>query len=87
MKGRAKPLSVKIACCKLEFAVEQEQRKHEAMRRAQVEANVRAGSTCVARGEAEAEVEKGRLKREGSSRRQGDLNERQQEMKQKFVCI
>eukprot|EP01046_Picozoa_sp_COSAG06_P064967 COSAG06_NODE_15747_length_1048_cov_0.840885_2_plen_76_part_01 len=55
MKGRAKPLSVTIACCKLEFAVEQEQRKHEAMRRAQVEANVRAGSACVARGEAEAE--------------------------------
>ena len=28
--------------CKLEFAVEQEQREHEATRRARVEANVRA---------------------------------------------
>ena len=42
IKGRTKPLSVKVACCKLEFAAEQEQREHEATRRARVEANVRA---------------------------------------------
>jgi hypothetical protein len=43
MKGRgSKPLGVRVACCKLEFAVEQEQREQEATRRARVEANVRA---------------------------------------------
>ena len=41
-KGRVKPLGVKVACCKLEFAAEQEQREQEATRRARVEANVRA---------------------------------------------
>eukprot|EP01046_Picozoa_sp_COSAG06_P039947 COSAG06_NODE_4781_length_3959_cov_92.982997_2_plen_438_part_00 len=40
VKGRTKTLGVKVACCKLEFAVEQEQR--EETRRARVEANVRA---------------------------------------------
>jgi hypothetical protein len=39
VKGRTKPLGVKVACCKLEFAAEQE---HEATRRARVPANVRA---------------------------------------------
>eukprot|EP01046_Picozoa_sp_COSAG06_P022670 COSAG06_NODE_1767_length_8434_cov_3.008158_7_plen_143_part_00 len=39
IKGRTKPLRVKVACCKLEFAAKQE---HEATRRARVEANVRA---------------------------------------------
>ena len=29
VKGRTKPLGVKVACCKLEFAVEQEQREQE----------------------------------------------------------
>jgi hypothetical protein len=42
IKGRTKTLSVKAACCKLEFAAEQEQREQEATRRARVEANVRA---------------------------------------------
>jgi hypothetical protein len=42
VKGRTKSLRFKVACCKLEFAVEQEQREHEATRRARVEANVRA---------------------------------------------
>eukprot|EP01046_Picozoa_sp_COSAG06_P052234 COSAG06_NODE_8724_length_2087_cov_1.937123_1_plen_222_part_00 len=42
VKGRTKALRVKVACCKLEFAAEQEQREHEATRRARVEANVRA---------------------------------------------
>jgi hypothetical protein len=42
VKGRTKTLGVKVACCKLEFAVEQEQREQEATRRARVEANVRA---------------------------------------------
>ena len=42
VKGRKNTLGVKVACCKLEFAAEQEQREQEAMRRARVEANVRA---------------------------------------------
>ena len=42
VKGRTKTLGVKLARCKLEFAVEQEQQEHEATRRARVEANVRA---------------------------------------------
>jgi hypothetical protein len=42
VQGRTKPLGVKAACCKLEFAAEQEQREQEATRRARVEANVRA---------------------------------------------
>ena len=42
LKGRAKTLGVKVACCKLEYAVEQEQQDQEATRRARVEANVRA---------------------------------------------
>jgi hypothetical protein len=44
VQGRKKTLGVKVACCKLEFAAAQEQREreHEAMRRARVEANVRA---------------------------------------------
>ena len=42
VKGRTKTLAVKVACCKLEFAAEQEQQEHEATRRARVEANVRA---------------------------------------------
>jgi len=51
--GRKKTLGVKVACCKLEFAVEQEQREHQATRRARVEANVRA---ALAAREAEAEA-------------------------------
>jgi hypothetical protein len=54
VKGRTKPLGVKVACCKLEFAAEQEQREREATRRARVEANVRAA--LLAR-ESEGEVE------------------------------
>jgi hypothetical protein len=55
MKGRTKPLGVKVRCCKLEFAAEQEQRAQKAMRRARVEANVRAA--LAARGpEPEAEA-------------------------------
>jgi hypothetical protein len=42
VKRRANTLGVKVLCCKLEFAAEQEQREQEAMRRARVEANVRA---------------------------------------------
>jgi hypothetical protein len=44
VKGRTKALGVKVACCKLEFAVEQQEqeRLHEATRRARIEANVRA---------------------------------------------
>ena len=42
---------VKLACCKLEFAAEQERREHEATRRARVEANVRA--TLAARASQE----------------------------------
>ena len=42
VKGRTKPLGVKVACCKLEFAAEQEQQEQKAMRRVRVEANVRA---------------------------------------------
>ena len=56
VKGRAKALGVKVACCKLEFAVEQEQREHEATRRARVEANVRA---ALAAREPEPEAEAG----------------------------
>jgi hypothetical protein len=36
-KGRAKTLGVKVACCKLEFAVEQEQQERQATRRARVD--------------------------------------------------
>jgi|EP01046_Picozoa_sp_COSAG06_P018197 tetratricopeptide (TPR) repeat protein len=54
MKGRMKALSVKQACCKLEFAVEQERQEHVATRRARVEANVRA---ALAARESEAEAE------------------------------
>eukprot|EP01046_Picozoa_sp_COSAG06_P045263 COSAG06_NODE_6232_length_3027_cov_15.461292_1_plen_133_part_00 len=53
VKGRVKPLGVKVACCKLEFAAEQEQREHEATRRARVGANVRA---ALAAREPEAEA-------------------------------
>jgi hypothetical protein len=42
VKGRTKPLGVKVACCKLEFAAEQQEQEHQATRRARVEANVRA---------------------------------------------
>jgi hypothetical protein len=58
VKGRTKPLGVKVACCKLEFAVEQEQqeREHEATHRARVEANVRA---ALAAREAAAEGQPG----------------------------
>jgi hypothetical protein len=44
VNGRTKPLGVKVACCKLQFAVAQEQQEQEqeATRRARVEANVRA---------------------------------------------
>ena len=52
IKGRTKTLGVKVACCKLEFAVEQEQR--EETRRARVEANVRA---ALAAREPQAEPE------------------------------
>lgn len=42
VQGRTKALGVKVACCNLEFAVEQEQQEQEqATRRARVEANVR----------------------------------------------
>jgi hypothetical protein len=54
VKGRTKALGVKVACCKLEFAAEQEQREHEATRRARVEANVRA---ALAAREPAAEAE------------------------------
>eukprot|EP01046_Picozoa_sp_COSAG06_P038686 COSAG06_NODE_4488_length_4209_cov_3.108759_4_plen_522_part_00 len=54
VKGRTKTLGVKVACCKLEFAAEQEQREHEATRRARVEANVRA---ALAAREPEVEPE------------------------------
>jgi hypothetical protein len=53
VKGRTKALGVKAACCKLEFAAEQEQREHEATRRARVEANVRA---ALAARESEVEA-------------------------------
>ena len=56
VKGRTKALGVKVACCKLEFAAEQEQREHEATRRARVEANVRA---ALAAREPEPEAEAG----------------------------
>jgi hypothetical protein len=56
VKGRAKALGVKVVCCKLEFAAEQEQREHEATRRARVEANVRA---ALAAREPEPEAEAG----------------------------
>jgi hypothetical protein len=56
VQGRNKTLGVKEACCKLEFAVEQEQREHEATRRARVEANVRA---ALAAREPEAQPEVG----------------------------
>jgi hypothetical protein len=55
VKGRTKTLGVKVARCKLEFAVEQEQQEHKAMRRARVEANVRAALAARER-EPEAEV-------------------------------
>ena len=51
---RTKPLGVKVRCCKLEFAAEQEQREREATRRARVEANVRA---ALAAREPEPEAE------------------------------
>jgi hypothetical protein len=54
VKGRKNTLGVKVACCKLEFAVEQQEREHEATRRARVEANVRA---ALAARELEAEAE------------------------------
>jgi|EP01046_Picozoa_sp_COSAG06_P018239 hypothetical protein len=54
VKGRTKPLGAKVGCCKLEFAVEQERREHEATRRARVEANVRA---ALAAREPEAEAD------------------------------
>ena len=56
VQGRTKALGVKVACCKLEFAAEQEQREHEATRRARVEANVRA---ALAAREPEPEAEAG----------------------------
>ena len=56
VKVRTKALGVKVACCKLEFAAEQEQREHEATRRARVEANVRA---ALAAREPEPEAEAG----------------------------
>ena len=58
VKGRTKVLGVKVLCCKLEFAAEQEQREHEATRRARVEANVRA---ALAAREAEPEPEAGSI--------------------------
>eukprot|EP01046_Picozoa_sp_COSAG06_P007951 COSAG06_NODE_397_length_16244_cov_230.792320_11_plen_470_part_00 len=57
VKGRTKPLGVKVACCKLEFVAEQDQQDQEATRRARVEANVRA---ALAAREPEAEVERTR---------------------------
>jgi hypothetical protein len=54
IKGRTKTLSVKVACWKLEFAAEQEQREQKATRRARVEANVRA---ALAAREPQAEPE------------------------------
>jgi hypothetical protein len=62
VKGRTKPLGVKVACCKLEFVVEQEQQDQEATRRVRVEANVRAALAArePAAGEPEAEVERTR---------------------------
>eukprot|EP01046_Picozoa_sp_COSAG06_P018514 COSAG06_NODE_1291_length_9980_cov_166.860237_4_plen_91_part_00 len=41
-QGRKKALAVKVAYCKLEFAVEAERHDREATMRARVEANVRA---------------------------------------------
>ena len=54
VKGRTKPLGVKVSYCKLEFVAEQEQQEHEATRRARVEANVRA---ALAAREPEVEPE------------------------------
>ena len=42
IRGRTKALGVKVLCCKLEFAAEQQEHEHQATRRARVEANVRA---------------------------------------------
>eukprot|EP01046_Picozoa_sp_COSAG06_P002535 COSAG06_NODE_90_length_24779_cov_33.515843_23_plen_438_part_00 len=54
VQGRTKPLGVKVACCKLQFAVAQEQQEQEqeVTRRARVEANVRA---ALAARESQAE--------------------------------
>jgi hypothetical protein len=56
VKGRTKPLGVKVAYCKLKFVAEQEQQEHEAARRARVEANVRA-ALAAREPEVEPEVE------------------------------
>jgi hypothetical protein len=55
VKGRTKALGVRAACCKLEFAVEQEQREQEEVRRAQVEASV---ATALALREQEERQER-----------------------------
>lgn len=51
MKERTKVLGVKAAGCKLEFAVEQEQREHEATRRAEVVASVNVALAARAQSE------------------------------------
>jgi tetratricopeptide (TPR) repeat protein len=55
VEGRMKALGVRAACCKLEFAVEQERREHEAMRRAQVQAAVSAALALRKQQELEPE--------------------------------
>ena len=52
MKERTK--GARLACCKLQFAAEQEQREHEKTRRAQIEASVKA---AIALREPEPEPE------------------------------
>eukprot|EP01046_Picozoa_sp_COSAG06_P053366 COSAG06_NODE_9209_length_1958_cov_1.408822_1_plen_590_part_10 len=54
VKERTKALGVRVACCKLQFAVEQEQQEHEKTRRAQIEASVKA---AIALREPEPEPE------------------------------
>jgi hypothetical protein len=57
--GRTTALGVRAACCKLEFAAEQEHWEHEVVRRAVVQANVEAALALRKQLELEHEPEPG----------------------------
>ena len=57
VKGRTKALDVRVVCCKLHFAAEQEQREHEATHRARATADVRACAVREPEPEPEPELE------------------------------
>jgi hypothetical protein len=57
--GRTTALGVRAACCKLEFAAEQEHWEHEVVRRAVVQANVEAALALRKQLDLEPEPEPG----------------------------